>query len=81
MLAASRYKSQIALPFFEIALEENPEREEFWLSYIRALISVDQIESAGRSIKAAKECGFLSGKFDALENQLLSPSYRCALRA
>jgi tetratricopeptide (TPR) repeat protein len=78
MLAASRYKSQIALPFFEIALEENPEREEFWLSYIRALISVDQIESAGRSIKTAKKCGFSSEKFDALEDLLLSPTEHSA---
>ena len=73
ILAASRNKSQIALPFFEIALVGSPEKEEFWLSYIKALISIDEIESALRSIKSAKECGLSSEKFDALEDQLLQP--------
>jgi len=72
-LATYRFKSQAALPFFEIALEKSPEIEQFWLSYIEAFIRIDEIESARRTIKTAKKCGFSSELFDALEVQSLTP--------
>ena len=38
VLAVSVNKSDVALPLFKTALEANPKVEQFWLSYINALI-------------------------------------------
>ena len=38
VLAVSVNEAEAALPLFKTALEANPNREQFWLSYIDALI-------------------------------------------
>ena len=38
VLAVAEGKVEAALPYFKTALEANPKVEQFWLSYINALI-------------------------------------------
>ena len=38
LIAVSVNKGELALPLFKTALEANPKIEQFWLSYIDALI-------------------------------------------
>ena len=40
VLAVSVNNADAALPLFKLALEANPKIEQFWLSYIDALITV-----------------------------------------
>ena len=46
VLAVSVNKADAALPLFKLALEANPKIEQFWLSYIDALIKEKQFENA-----------------------------------
>ena len=46
VLAVSISKVQEALPFFQTALEMNPNIEQYWLGYIDALIKLGQITNA-----------------------------------
>ena len=55
VLAAGVGKVQQALPFFKTALEANPRIEQFWLSYIDALIKEQQFEKAKQVIEKAKK--------------------------
>ena len=72
-LAVSSYKSAEALPLYKTALEFYPKKEEFWISYISALISANEIVQAKQFIKKARDSGFSGKKFDALSIRLLSP--------
>ena len=38
VIAVTVNKPELALPFFKLALETNPNQAQFWLSYIDALI-------------------------------------------
>jgi tetratricopeptide (TPR) repeat protein len=71
LIAASINKADAALSLFKIALEANPKIEQFWLSYIDALIKEKQFESAEQVIEQAKKQGISGGKFKALEAQLI----------
>lgn len=42
--------AEVAMPRFEIALTENPHREQFWVSFIDALIMSGQLEMARDAI-------------------------------
>ena len=44
VIAVSVNKIELALPLFKTALEVNPKKEQFWLSYIDALIKENQLE-------------------------------------
>ena len=66
LIAVSVNKTEAALPLFKTALEASPKIEQFWLSYIDALIKDNQINNAKRVIKKAKKKGFSSVKLDAL---------------
>ena len=46
LLAVSFNKADLALPLFKTALEANPKIEQFWLSYIDALIKEKQFDNA-----------------------------------
>ena len=48
ILALSVNKAEVALPLFKIALEANPKIEQFWLSYIDALIKTEKVDDARR---------------------------------
>ena len=46
ILALSVNKAEEALPLFKAALDANPYKEQFWLSYIDALMKKNQIQDA-----------------------------------
>ena len=60
VLAVGVGKVQEALPFFKTALKANPSIEQFWLSYIDALIKAKFFKEASKAIKKAKK-RFLEG--------------------
>ena len=65
-------KAQAALPLFKTALEANPKIEQFWLSYIGALIKVQQFENAKEVLEQGKKQGVAVEKLNVLETQLTS---------
>ena len=59
-----------ALPFFKIALDANPSIGQYWLSYIDALIQLDQIIDAQTVLDQAKGKGASGEAFEQLEQRL-----------
>ena len=59
-----------AIPLFKLALESNPKIEQFWLSYVDALIKLEHIDEAEQVLKDAQQAGVSSEKLDALRQQL-----------
>ena len=70
VIALSVNKTDAALPLFKTALEANPKIEQFWLSYIDALIKEKQFDNAEQVLEQAKKQGVVRDKVDALEAQL-----------
>ena len=70
VLAVSVNKVDAALPLFKTALEANPKIEQFWLSYIDALIKEKQFENAKQVFEQAKKQGVAEEKLNVLETKL-----------
>ena len=70
VLSVSVDKADAALPLFKTALEANPKIEQFWLSYIDALIKTEKFENAKQAIEQAKTQGVDAEKLNVLEAQL-----------
>ena len=70
VLAFSSINAAAALPFLKIALEANPNVDQYWLSYIDALIHDQQISDALAMLKLAKQRGMQSPKLGAFEEKL-----------
>ena len=70
VIAVSFNKADVALPLFKTALEANPKIEQFWLSYIDALIKEKQFENAKLVIEQSKTQGVDEEKLNVLEVQL-----------
>ena len=70
VLAVGVGKVQESLPFFKTALEANPATEQFWLSYIDALIKVDKSADAKAVLSEAQEKGAKGDAFDKLHQRL-----------
>ena len=71
VIAVSANKVNEALPLFKTALEANPNIEQFWLSYIDALIKDRQFDNAKQLIEQAKIQGLNGEKLNALASQLV----------
>ena len=74
VLAVSANKADSALPLFKTALKANPKIEQFWLSYIDALIKELHFENAKQVLEQAKKQGVVGEKLNVLEAQLASIS-------
>ena len=70
VLAVGVGKVEQALSFFKTALETNPSIEQFWLSYIDALIKLEKLEDAKAVIEQAKSTGLKGDAFDQIESRL-----------
>ena len=70
VLAVSVDKAEAALPLFKAALEANPKIEQFWLSYIDALIKEKQFVAAKQVVEQAKKQEVNIGSLHSLELQL-----------
>ena len=62
VIAVSVNKADAALPLFKIALEANPKIEQFWLSYIDALIKTEKFDDARRVLSDAQQAGVTAAK-------------------
>ena len=80
VLSLSLNKCETALPLFKTAIEVNSKIEQFWLSYIDALIKANQYQKARSVLVQGKKKGFSGDKFNILSQKLnsvnnsLSPS-------
>ncbi|MDC1356765.1 tetratricopeptide repeat protein [Pseudomonadota bacterium] len=70
VIAVSVNKAGLALPFFKTATEANPKVEQFWLSYIDALIKDNQFDMAKQVLSNKKVIALLGKKIDALQVEL-----------
>ena len=66
LIAISVNQIEAALSFFKIAVDVNPNIEQFWLSYIYALVKANRLKDAKQGIKKAKKKGIDNKKLDAL---------------
>jgi Flp pilus assembly protein TadD len=66
LIAISMNQIEAALPLFKTALNVNPNIEQFWISYIDALVKANQLKDAKQAIKKAKKKGFDATKLQAL---------------
>jgi len=76
VLALSVNQVDAALPFFKAAIKANPKIEQFWLSYIDALIKAQQLKNAKQALEQANGFGFLKDKIDFFEGQFSSETER-----
>ena len=67
ILAVAANKNEAALPLFKKALETNPKIEQFWVSYINALIKEEQFENVEEMLEKGQKAGLTREKADALE--------------
>lgn len=67
------HQSDKALPFLQAAVEENEKDEQYWVSYISALINLDKINDANELIELARKTDFFGEKFETVSDRLLSP--------
>ena len=77
VMAVSVNKTDAALPLFKTALKANSKIEQFWLSYIDALIKTEKFDDARQATAEAKQSGITAAKLQIFEEQLefeLSPN-------
>ena len=70
VIAVSVNKADVALQLFKTAVEANPTIEQFWLSYIGALIKENQPETAKNVLAESRKMGLVGDNIDALEGQV-----------
>ena len=78
VLKVSFNKSAEALPFFKTAIEVNPNIEQFWASYIDALVKENQFEEAEVSCRKAIELEPNNPKFYYILGNTLNTMGRSA---
>ena len=74
LLALGIGKTRESLPYFETAVEVNPKKVQFWLSYINALIKLNRLADAKEILNNAKNRGFKGESFDELEAKIAEPN-------
>ena len=70
LIAVSVNKAEVALPLFKTALEANLKIEQFWLSYIDALIKESHLETAKVFLEQGRMVGLVGDNIDELDAQL-----------
>ena len=70
VLAVAVGKPLEAIPLFKLALDANPQIEQFWLSYIDVLIRLERFDEAKRVFIEGEKSGVSSEKIDALYQRL-----------
>ena len=70
VLAVAVGKPLEAIPVFKLALDANPQIEQFWLSYIDVLIRVERFDEAQRVLVEGKESGVSPDKLDVISQYL-----------
>ena len=70
VLAVAVGKPLEAIPLFKLALEANPQIEQFWLSYIDALIKLERFEEARLALAESERAGVASEKLKLFHQQI-----------
>ena len=70
VLAVDVGKTEASLVFFKKALKSNSSAEQYWLSYINALIRLNKLDEAQLVFTEAKENGFSGTAFESLGDHL-----------
>ena len=70
VLAVGVGKVETALPFFKTALQANPSIAQFWLSYIDALIKLEQFSDAKAVLEQATSKDAKGDEFGKLKQKL-----------
>jgi len=76
VLIVSINQAEAALPLLKKALESDPKVEQFWLSYIDALIKTEQIDNAKQIIEKGKRHGVDKDKLDVFLAKLSPAAQR-----
>jgi len=69
LISISVNQIEAALPLFKAALDVNSNIEQFWVSYIDALVKAKRLKDAKQAIKKAQKKGFDAKKLEALLSQ------------
>ena len=72
VLAVGVGKVAAALPYFKAAVSSNSNQNQFWLSYIDALIKLERINEANDVLDQAKSKGAKGIGFDQIEMRILA---------
>lgn len=70
VLAIQVGQAEVGLPHLKAALEANPRHEQYWLSYIDALIKSDNTDNAKQVLEQGRQFGLSGDVFDSLERIL-----------
>lgn len=74
IIAVSVNQPEAALPLLKTALEANPNKTQYWVSFVDALIKADQSENARRIIKQGQDRGLPDEVFRDLVVRLRTDS-------
>ena len=66
VLALQSGQAAASLPYFKTALESHPGEAQHWLSYVEALIAVDQLEAARSVLEQGRQRGLQGEAVDLL---------------
>ncbi|WP_025916194.1 tetratricopeptide repeat protein, partial [Herminiimonas sp. CN] len=69
-LAVQAKQPSAGLPYFAAALEAQPEQQQYWLSYIDALIQADETETAQQVLELGRQHGLQDGEVEVLARRL-----------
>ena len=70
VLAVAVGKPLEAIPLFKLALKANPQIEQYWLSYIDVLITLERFVAVQRVLVEGEKSGVSADKLDALLQRL-----------
>ena len=70
VMAVAVGKALEAIPRFKLALEVNPKIEQFWLSYIDALIKVERFDEAKRMLVEGEKSGVSPERLKLFHQQI-----------
>ena len=81
ILAVDIGRFELALPYLKTALEVNSSIDQYWFSYIGALIKLDRVADAKVIFDQAKSKGVKGYNFDQIELELKSSSVESESKA
>ena len=79
VLVMSLGNTEAALPLFKSALDTTPANQQFWLSYISALIKAKNFDKAETVLAQAKDQGIEGGKLNALADLISGNNKKAGL--
>jgi tetratricopeptide (TPR) repeat protein/ubiquinone/menaquinone biosynthesis C-methylase UbiE len=70
VLAVGLGKVKESLPFYRSALHADPSISQYWISYIKALVSLEEISEAEKSLREARLNGATGDDFESLAQEI-----------